>query len=204
MDLGEGARLHNNPLGGTWHDNPLSAASLVASPMPSPRPLRLTLPKDAAAQPDPRALVSLSTDCLGCSDLGSKAGLCLDAEAPVLMLEGIGFSSYFPLGLNSKYASKTMSMLVIFIRPFIQAVRCNQHGFTTNSTGRSGAFIICDLPAQLFGLHNHTYCRCSIQVQSAVRYTLGPYIHLFALVLIILTTIMRSQTSNICSACHYF
>lgn len=58
MDLGEGAKLHSNPLGATWHDNPLSAASSVASPTPSPRPARLLLPQEAA-EADSKALVSL-------------------------------------------------------------------------------------------------------------------------------------------------
>ena len=58
LDLGEGAVLHDNPLGGTWHNNPL-VGSVMSTPRDSPRPPRLLLPGEATTEVVPVPLVRI-------------------------------------------------------------------------------------------------------------------------------------------------
>lgn len=62
LNLGEGAVVHDNPLGAAMHDNPLGQlsafSSAATSPDASPRPTRVLLPGGSAELPS-SPLVSL-------------------------------------------------------------------------------------------------------------------------------------------------
>ena len=66
MNLGEGAVVHDNPLGAAMHDNPLGQLSSAASsPSASPRPAHVLLP-GGSVEPPTSPLVSPFVTVLMC------------------------------------------------------------------------------------------------------------------------------------------
>ncbi|KAL0042783.1 hypothetical protein WJX79_011021 [Trebouxia sp. C0005] len=90
LDLGEGAVLHDNPLGGTWHNNPL-VGSVMSTPRDSPRPPRLLLPGEATTEVVPVPLVRGSSNLL------------LDHSLP-----GSGADDWFPTVTGAHRQMKTI------------------------------------------------------------------------------------------------